>query len=354
MSIVNVTNVVVLDNPTAFKNPLTFEVTFECLEALDADLEWKVIYVGSAEDTQYDQVLEEVDVGPIPIGVNKFVLTAESPDPATIPPTDLVGVTVTLITCCYKQREFIRVGYYVNNEHNDPAVNAEIQEGRIPPADTLDPAHITRNILADKPRVTRFPIDWNAAPGEAGAAAAAAAAAAAGADGAAADGAMDEDDEMGVDNGVDEGEGAAAVASAGGEGEGSESMGSDGDDDESVDSDGSGDAMADEADADADMDADSSGAEEMEDVAGDEARAGTAAMRGAAAAAAVATATPVAGGLSTRVLSAASDPNENIQPIVLPNSGSAPASATQVAAVAEQVSCGKADGIAAAPAATTA
>lgn len=55
------------------------------------------------------------------------VCSAEAPDPATIPPTDLVGVTVTLITCCYKQREFIRVGYYVNNEHNDPAVNAEIQ-----------------------------------------------------------------------------------------------------------------------------------------------------------------------------------------------------------------------------------
>lgn len=51
----------------------------------------------------------------------------ESPDPATIPSTDLVGVTVTLITCCYKGKEFIRVGYYVNNEHNDPAVNAEIQ-----------------------------------------------------------------------------------------------------------------------------------------------------------------------------------------------------------------------------------
>lgn len=44
------------------------------------DLEWKVIYVGSAEDTRYDQVLEEVDVGPIPIGVNKFVLTAGAKD----------------------------------------------------------------------------------------------------------------------------------------------------------------------------------------------------------------------------------------------------------------------------------
>lgn len=52
---------------------------------------------------------------------------SESPDPATIPPTDLVGVTVTLITCCYKDKEFIRVGYYVNNEHSDPAINAEIQ-----------------------------------------------------------------------------------------------------------------------------------------------------------------------------------------------------------------------------------
>lgn len=36
MALVNVTNVVVLDNPTAFTNPLTFEVTFECLQELDA------------------------------------------------------------------------------------------------------------------------------------------------------------------------------------------------------------------------------------------------------------------------------------------------------------------------------
>lgn len=43
-----------------------------------------------------------------------------------------------------------------------------LQEGRIPPAEMLDPACITRNILADKPRVTRFPIDWNAAPAESG------------------------------------------------------------------------------------------------------------------------------------------------------------------------------------------
>lgn len=74
-------------------------------------------------------------------------------------------------------------------------------------------------------------------------------------------------------------------------------MGSEGDDDDSVDSEeGSGDAMAEEGDGDADMDADSSGAEEMEDLAGDEARAGSAAV-------------------AVGVLAAAS--NENIQPVVL-------------------------------------
>lgn len=33
-----------------------------------------MIYVGSAENVQHDQELESVMVGPVPVGVNKFVL----------------------------------------------------------------------------------------------------------------------------------------------------------------------------------------------------------------------------------------------------------------------------------------
>lgn len=33
-----------------------------------------MLYVSSAEDAEQDQVLEEVMVGPVPVGVNKFVL----------------------------------------------------------------------------------------------------------------------------------------------------------------------------------------------------------------------------------------------------------------------------------------
>ena len=34
MALVNIINVMVMDNPTAFTNPFQFEVTFECLQEL--------------------------------------------------------------------------------------------------------------------------------------------------------------------------------------------------------------------------------------------------------------------------------------------------------------------------------
>ena len=156
MSAVNLTNVVVLDNPTAFTNPFQFEVTFECLQQLDDDLEWKVTYVGSAEDETKDQVLEEVLVGPVPMGVNRFVLQANAADATKIAREDLLGVTVVLVTCLYRRHEFVRVGYYVNNAV--PGM-MPLEDGSMPVFDG-DVTTVQRSILADRPRITRFPIDW--------------------------------------------------------------------------------------------------------------------------------------------------------------------------------------------------
>ena len=158
MAYVTLTNITVLDNPTAFTNPFQFEVTFDCAHPLEDDLEWKITYVGSAEDESHDQVLEEVLVGPVPVGTNKFVFQSEPPNPNLIPEEDKVGVTVVLVTCSYKSREFVRVGYYVNNDYTDPFLleNPPLQ---------VDISKLQRNILADKPRVTRFPIDWTSQAG---------------------------------------------------------------------------------------------------------------------------------------------------------------------------------------------
>ncbi len=50
-------------------------------------------------------------------------------------------------------QEFIRVGYYVSNEYDDP----ELVEN---PPEQPDFSRLKRNILASNPRVTKFKINW--------------------------------------------------------------------------------------------------------------------------------------------------------------------------------------------------
>lgn len=89
----------------------------------------------------------------------------------------IIEVTVLLLTCSYREHEFIRIGYYVNNEmeltpeqqqaidkyaeecnqQNIPIDNNKINEIRGP----ILIEKVWRNILTDKPRVTRFNIPWD-------------------------------------------------------------------------------------------------------------------------------------------------------------------------------------------------
>jgi len=58
-----------------------------------------------------------------------------SPDVSKIPPHELRGVTVVLVTCSYEDKEFVRIGYYVNNDYHT-------QEMYVPPPCRLPGAHL--------------------------------------------------------------------------------------------------------------------------------------------------------------------------------------------------------------------
>lgn len=88
------------------------------------------------------------------MGINKFVLQADAPDISQIPQDDILGVTVVLVTCSYREKEFVRVGYYVNNEYTEP------YDEEVGPQKPLDMSKVQRCVLSDKPRVTRFPVQW--------------------------------------------------------------------------------------------------------------------------------------------------------------------------------------------------
>ena len=92
MAAINVLAVIPENSLVPFNTPFSFAIEYECLTALKEDLEWKMVYVGSASNDIHDQVLDSVLVGPVLAGGYKFVFEANAPDPAKIPLDDLIGV----------------------------------------------------------------------------------------------------------------------------------------------------------------------------------------------------------------------------------------------------------------------
>lgn len=110
-----------VNNPLdKFDSGLSFEVSFEVITPVeDVALEWSVVYIGSGHEID-DQVLDSVDTPMNTAGIFAFTLEVDPPNPSLIRKKDLLGVTAMLIKCTYLNREFIRVGYFVNNELEYP------------------------------------------------------------------------------------------------------------------------------------------------------------------------------------------------------------------------------------------
>ena len=66
----------VLDNPAPFTNEFKFRITFDCISpGVKEELEWKLVYVGSADNEDNDQELDSILVGPVRVGKNRFTFT---------------------------------------------------------------------------------------------------------------------------------------------------------------------------------------------------------------------------------------------------------------------------------------
>ena len=155
MASVNVLNIIPKTTINKFSDPFSFEIIFEVLSELKKEMEWKMIYIGSAEDKKYDQILETIEIdGPFQLGSMKFEFVGDAPDISKIPETEILGVTAVILCCSYNNQEFFRCGYYLNNLYDNEEMNFN-------PPEKVDKNHILRSLLADKPRITRFDIDWD-------------------------------------------------------------------------------------------------------------------------------------------------------------------------------------------------
>lgn len=56
MALVNITDIALLNNPARFDSPFEFDITLHLVARLKADLEFRLVYVGSSDSSEYDQV----------------------------------------------------------------------------------------------------------------------------------------------------------------------------------------------------------------------------------------------------------------------------------------------------------
>ena len=162
MTAVNVTDVKCLNEAICSANtPFEFEVNFEVTCPLQADLEWRMVYVGSATDETQDQELDCIELGPLEIAPMKFVFTAPPPNLLLVPKEDQLDVSVVFLAAGYKGQEFCRVGYYIKHEYAEGSVPIDPVTGEQVIPETLDFSKLIRKIDAANPRVTRFLINWD-------------------------------------------------------------------------------------------------------------------------------------------------------------------------------------------------
>uniref|UniRef100_A0A0D9R207 Anti-silencing function 1B histone chaperone n=2 Tax=Primates TaxID=9443 RepID=A0A0D9R207_CHLSB len=155
MAKVSVLNVAVLENPSPFHSPFRFEISFECSEALADDLEWKIIYVGSAESEEFDQILDSVLVGPVPAGRHMFVFQVRKKHPL-LPeiPQSASGIKSSSLCHTVHAQALRGPGFPRGTVKLHRRLR---QENRLNP----EGPQLQRNILASNPRVTRFHINWD-------------------------------------------------------------------------------------------------------------------------------------------------------------------------------------------------
>ena len=153
MSSVNVLNIIPKTPIAKFSEPYSFEIIFEVLSELKNEIEWKMVYITS-DNEKNDQILNEIEIDPPnQLGQMRFEFTGDAPKIEKIPENDLIGVAAILLSCSYNNQEFFRCGYYLNINYDNEEMNINMPEKVM-----VD--HLVRNLLADKPRIVRYEIDW--------------------------------------------------------------------------------------------------------------------------------------------------------------------------------------------------
>ena len=140
-------------NPARFVEDQTWKVTLECLAPLSSCVDIRFVWVGSAQNCNHDQIMDEIEVGPFSVGTNEFEVEISAPNVDEIPKQEILQPTVMQILFGYKGQEFLKVGYYVNVAYFREDMNSN-------PPMKADLEWLGKSILVMRPAITASDINW--------------------------------------------------------------------------------------------------------------------------------------------------------------------------------------------------
>lgn len=140
-------------NPNRFRDNLQWKMRVEVLDHLSEQITVSFVWVGSANSSAYDQLLDEFEIGPFPVGTTDFVLDCDGPQANLVPPNELLDVTVLNIVFSYKGQPFLKVGYYARVAYWDDSLNAM-------PPQVVNEELLGKSLVMSQPTVVNIPIVW--------------------------------------------------------------------------------------------------------------------------------------------------------------------------------------------------
>lgn len=145
---ISVEQVNVVSVESKFYDEIVFDVEIECFERISTYTKWEVVYASTT--TVQDQILTTVYVGPIEIGVNRFVIKSPPPDISKFSDFNDYCFSLVMLKAYYDEQEFIRISYYATHTYT---------EGQTSISD-INLNEAERKIEVDRALVKKSKIKW--------------------------------------------------------------------------------------------------------------------------------------------------------------------------------------------------
>lgn len=154
MGYISVTNIKMANPVSKLSDPIRLTVNFESLQQLKCIITWKAIYVGNPDNSEYDQVIDTVDMEGTEKGMCEFDWELDPPDYTKLPSEfDIFDTSVLMILVYVAGQEFFRCSYLTTHVYTNEKYAEE-------PPETVKWDEVERRINAAKPIIAASEIDW--------------------------------------------------------------------------------------------------------------------------------------------------------------------------------------------------